>query len=57
VRFLADNGWSGPADQSKLADLPEDSAVSDAVGAIDIGALSRLISTLGGGVPVNLFRN
>jgi hypothetical protein len=57
VRFLADNGWSAPAGQSKLADLPEDAVISDAVGAIDIGALSRLVSALGGGAPVNLSRN
>ena len=57
VRFLADNGWSAPADQSKLADLPEDAVVSDAVGAIDIGALGRLVSALGGVAPVNLSRN
>jgi hypothetical protein len=57
VRFLADNGWSAPADQSKLADLPEDAVVSDAVGAIDIGALSRLVSALGGVTPVNLSPN
>jgi hypothetical protein len=57
IRFLADNGWSAPAGQSKLADLPEDAVVSDAVGAIDIGALSRLVSALGGGAPVNLSPN
>jgi hypothetical protein len=57
VRFLADNSWSEPADQLKLADLPEDPVVSDAVGAIDLGALGNLVSSLGGVVPLNLSRN
>jgi len=57
VRFLADNGWSSPADQSKLADLPEDAAASDAVGAINLGTLGGLVSALGGAIPLNLSRN
>jgi hypothetical protein len=57
VRFLADNGWSAPADQSKLAELPEDAVVSDAVGAIDLGTLGGLVSALGGAIPINLSRN
>ena len=54
---VADNSWSAAADQSKLADSTEDAIVSDAVGAIDVGALSRLVSALGGVPPVNLSPN